>query len=221
MRWTIISTLLLAACRNAPAPCVSDAACGAGMECLANHCALEGSDPVAPESIRFVLSPSASALVSARRPSANVGLPVTASFGSRVEGAVAWYLDFTPNWPRSSTIDRAFLVLTPDPGLPLASTDVQLDAWRVSETWQVSTLEWNEQPDRAPPRATGIATASPPQLARIDVTSIVRYWQQHPHHRYGLAVESRGGTDAGVGFATGAGGASGPELEVYVIEEKP
>ncbi len=221
MRWTVAGTLIAVACRNAPTPCISGDACGEGRECLANQCVLEGSDPVAPESVRHVVDPSASGIVSAQRPFADAGLPAVATFGNRVTGPATWYLDFAPSWSTTSQIDRAFLVLSPPSSDSPPAADIRLETWRVSEPWRVEDLAWNDQPSREPPRSVGIASSTPPRPTRIDVTSIVRYWQRHPQHRHGMAIEARSGAGHGIGFATGAGGESGPQLEVYVTEEQP
>ena len=219
MRWLVAWTLVFVSCHNTPTPCIADDACGTGLECLANHCAPTGSDPVAPESARYVLDPSATGLVSRQRPLANSGLPAIASFGSQAAGATTWYLDFTPSWPETSRIDQAFLVLSPPPGAPYPSSDVDLETWRVSEPWRIQERAWSNPPARDPPHAEGIASASPPRPARIDVTHIVRYWQHHPYDRHGLAIEARSGSGHGVSFETGAGGGRPPQLEVYVTEQ--
>lgn len=219
MRWTLAWPLVAVACHNSPKPCVAHDACDAGQECIANLCVVEGSDPVPPRSTRYVLSPSASGIVSSQHPSAATGLPALASLGSRATGPVAWYLDFTPSWPETSRIDQAFLVLSPPPGAPYPSSDVDLETWRVSEPWRIQELAWSNQPARDPPHAEGIASASPPRPARIDVTHIVRYWQHHPYDRHGLAIEARSGSGHGVSFETGAGGGRPPQLEVYVTEQ--
>jgi hypothetical protein len=220
VRWTVAWTLVAVACHRTPTPCVAHDACGAGLECLANHCVPQGSDPVSPESVRYVLDPSASGVVSTQRPSAGSGLPPIACFGSRVAGAVAWYLDFTPNWPATARVDRAFLVLSPPAAAPLPSPDVQLQTWRVADPWSVADLTWTDQPSREPPRAIGIASSTPPRPARIDVTHIVQYWQHHPRQRHGVSVEAGSGAGHGVGFTTGVGGGNAPQLEVYVTEEQ-
>jgi hypothetical protein len=130
-------------------------------------------------------------------------------------------MDFAPEWPATSRIDRAFLVLSPASRTTSATRDVQVVAWRVAEPWSVADLTWHDQPARELPRAVGIASAAPPQGVRIDVTRIVEYWQRHPRSRHGLSLEARSGAGHGIGFATGAGGGVGPRLEVYTTEETP
>jgi len=187
------------------------------MECLANTCMPEGSDPVASPSTRHVLDPTAIGIVAAHRPRASAGLPPTVSFGSRVGGGVAWYMSFEPDWPPTDRVDRAFLILSPPPGSVPVTKDVRLAAWRVAAPWNIDELTYDDQPPRAPPRGVGIASSTPAQIVRIDVTGIVQYWQRHPRDRHGIAVEAPRGDGPGVGFCTGAGGGDGPRLDVYVV----
>jgi hypothetical protein len=189
--------------------------CPEGSECLANRCTLLGADPVASDTRRIVATPQAIAVVSADQPGPNVELPPAITFGGRA-GAAALYLDFAPEWLGARSLESAFLILEPMPGTHRGASDVEVHAWRVTGAWQASELSWLAQPRRAPPSAIGIARAAPPMPLRVDVTSIVRYFAQHPRSDRGIVLKAGGSGALGASFATGAAGGNAPRLELYV-----
>src|SRR5690242_3433873 len=103
---------LLQACARGPEPCASASSCPTNTECLANRCVPAGSDPVALDTRRIVLSPSAIAVVTARDARADDLAPAV-TFGGRAGGASALYLRFQPLWREARRVDSAFLVLEP------------------------------------------------------------------------------------------------------------
>jgi hypothetical protein len=193
---------------------MSPGQCSADMECLANRCVPLGSDPVQPSTRRIVAAPSAIAVVSSRGTGGET-LPAAVTFGGAAEGAAALYLRFAPVWHGAGAIQNAFVLLEPLPGTQIAPDDVEVEAWRVAGAWDPLRLAWLAQPRLAPPRARGIARASPPAPLRIEVTEIVRYWQKHARSERGLAIKSAAGDAFGASFATGAGGGAAPRLELY------
>jgi hypothetical protein len=210
--------LVAGACTRDPVPCTSAGSCSSDSECLANRCVPLGSDPVALDTRRIVLSPSVIAVVSSRgtEQEGSAALPSSVTFGGASEAASALYLRFEPSWRSARRVDNAFLVLEPLPGTPGDPEDVPVEAWRIAGRWQTSDLSWVHQPKRAPPFARGLARSSPPSPLRIDVTAIVRHWHEHARSERGLVVKSAGGGAFGASFATGASGGAAPRLELYV-----
>ena len=206
------------ACAARPVPCTAPGACPQGTECLSNRCLPLGSDPVPEDSRRIVLRPTSLALVSSRAHSQAGALPPGIALGSRREGAVALYLQFEPRWRGQAPVDTALLLLDPLPATSVSTEVVAVRAWRVDQPWRRSELTWLDQPSVAPPNTDALARSSPPATLRVDVTPIVRYWQEHPRGNRGLALKARGDGAHGASYATGSSGGVGPRLELYFAE---
>jgi hypothetical protein len=217
---TLITLLTVAQleCASGPVPCTSPGTCPTGTECLANRCLPVGSDPVPEDSRRLVLRPTSLALVSSRGHTNAGALPPAFAFGSRREGAVALYLRFEPRWQGQSAVHSAFLLLDPLPGTQVGTEAVAVRAWRVERPWQPAELSWLRQPPVVPPSTDAWARSSPPATLRVDVTPIVRYWQDHPRANRGLALLASGDGAHGASYATGTNGGIGPRLELYFSE---
>lgn len=137
------------------------------------------------------------------------------TFGSRSIGATAAFLRFDPVWTRLRRIDAAFVVLEPLTGTASTLESVDVDAWRVLESWTRSELAWTHQPDLGPPHSRAVAQGGPPVPLRIDVTEWARYVHAHPRSDHGIAIEAPAGAGPGSSFSTGLGGGAAPLLEVY------
>ncbi|HMJ12071.1 MAG TPA: hypothetical protein VK524_11690 [Polyangiaceae bacterium] len=203
-------------CSRGPVPCMSPGTCGSGYECLANRCVPLGSEPVAIETLRVVLTPSDIAVVTANGPRPAQGVPGVVRFGSAQDGPTALFLRFAPVRARAQRIDRAFLLLEPMPGAAGGHDDVQVEALHVGSSWDDASLSWSRQPRVGLPKSPGLARSSPPSTLRIDVTELVRHQRERSHADVAIAVKAGGGSGAGAVFATGATRGLGPRLELYV-----
>jgi hypothetical protein len=203
------------ACARGPIPCNTPGTCPEGQECLANRCSPLGGEPVAADTTRLVVRPSAMALVSSAAHREGDALPTAVALGSRVEGAIALYLRFEPVWRGKPPVASAFMLLEPMAGTQPGLGEVPVSIWRVQEDWEGEQLTWLRQPRVGPPEARGLARSSPPTTLRIEVTELVHYLQQHPYGDHGLALKAPGDRPHGASYATGAGGGVGPRLELY------
>lgn len=207
---------LALSCTQSPTPCTTPGVCASGDECLANRCVPLGSEPVALDSRRSVLTPHAIAVVSARGPQQTDPMPNAVTFGSATEGASALFLEFEIGSHQIKSLDSAFLVLEPLPMSAPEPTQVEIDAWRIAERWDKDSVRWLAQPALAPPHSHGIAQSSPLSVFRIDVSAIIRFWLRQPLQNRGVALKAPGGDGHGMSFATGASDGRAPRLELYV-----
>ncbi len=217
LRFALLAAALLTAplggCAPRRPPCASDTDCARGHECLASHCRWLGSDPVAPDTLRTVLEPSAMAILGDPPPDAPGRLPGTVTLGAAAGPRVLWLLAF--ELPALGEVDTALLLLEPTRGALQAPADVELRAWRVTEPWSPTEVQDLAPPPLAPPRATAIARAAPPSTVRLDVTEHVRRWRADPRQNHGLGLEGASSGSLGVVLDTGVDGGARPRLEIY------
>ena len=216
MRALVGSLLFCAACAAGPVPCTTPGTCPEGQECLANRCVAVGGDPVPAYTRRLVLRPSSMALLSSRTHQEVAALPPAITFGSQVQGSVALYLRFEPAWRSVGKIESAFLLLDPMAGTLPSTDDVEIEVWRVKDSWKPDSLTWLQQPSAAPPQSSGLARTNPPSTLRIDVTEIIQHLHEHPRADHGMVLKAAGDGPHGASFATGTAGGRGPRLELYV-----
>lgn len=215
LRWALGCGLVLVGCSRPALSCTTPGVCGKGEECLANRCVPFGGEPVDPRTERRVAQPVAMAWVSSRGNRAGARLPGALVFGSRAEGAATLLLRFEPVWAgEEQRIDSAFLLLEPVSETPPSSAPIPLEIWRVEEAWNEAPPIWINQPRLGHPRTRAIASTSPPEPLRIDVTAQLKELARRPD--YGLAVRSGGRAAHGATYASGLTGGLGPRLEVYL-----
>ena len=229
LRWSVMQpgwprtgcagvSLLLAgaACAQPSHPCTG--LCEQQAECTTSDCPPLGARLSGDRTRRFVLRPTDLALVSSSHPAPR--LPEAVVFGGRQEGAVALYARFEPLSEKAAPLRRAFLLLEPMPAAVPSTSAVEVQVWRVAEAWSADRLHWLRQPRVRLPVAKAMARTSPPTTLRIDVTELMRYFEQHPGHRHGIVLKAAAGDAYGAAYATGFGAGRGPSLEVYCPEQE-
>jgi hypothetical protein len=194
----LLGGMSLLGCASRPAPCSGADACSDGV-CHAGQCAPVESVPVAPQSRRVVLVPTAIR-------AANGGSFAVALGGSNDAGPLLVRFDAT--WGPGA-IERAFLVLSPATG-PTSTKPVRVAVARVEEAWTRTS---------AMPRVSAVdarteTTVLAGRVVRVDVTDMVREWARTGGRHHGFAVRAETGDAAGLAVAIESGDA--PRLDVYV-----
>jgi len=197
-----------AGCGVSAPPCLGPV-CASGRECLANRCVPAGARPVNPADERVVANLTGFAVAGDDVPDR---APV-ALFASR-RGRTVLYLAFDPGWKSAGDVDLAFLLLEPAPGTNPVLSDVGLEVWTIGEPWNPRRIAAGDRPSLSPPVNPGLLRGTPPAVARIDVTPIVRALARREHDD-GIAIVAGGGSSGGVAVLTGASGGA-PRLELYV-----
>lgn len=209
----LVTCWVLAACAKVPTPCTSADACGAGTECLANRCVVEGSEPVAEDSQRSVAHVTEFAVL-AQQLDYGGTLPAAMTFGSQHAGTLLVLLRFEPIWRAMGRLEQAFLLLEPMPRARASASSVEIDIWRIEGDWSTGELDWMSQPELGHPRASGLARSNGAPL-RVDITHLVDHLNRNPDHDHGIALRASPVGRGGVTYATGVGGGSAPRIELY------
>jgi hypothetical protein len=205
----LLGGLLATSCVHRSAPCSSPGSCGAGLICSAGRCTHPGVDPVASDSDRIVVAASDIAVVSSR------GAAVPDEIALAGGSAPVVLLRFPAPWGNRARISAAFLTLEvqDDSGTGGPWT---MSVARVLEPWSAGAVSWGRLPRLSAPVVTAELTPWPSRSLRIDVTPIVERWAQGQADEHGMALWVRSAATRGPTYATGALGAAGPRLDVYV-----
>jgi hypothetical protein len=212
-----LSGILAAAtigCANQPVPCVASAACGRGSVCAAGRCIKAGSELAPADGQRIVVAPTEMAVVSELGGAA--ALPGEIPLGRAPAGSFVVLLRFPVPWGNRVRIARAFLTLEPSPGALPQTDPVLVSVARVLGPWSASDVSWGRLPRLSAPEGRAFATTGPPKKLRIDVTGIVQRRARGRADDQGIALSAPSDAPAGATYATGASGAPGPRLDVYV-----
>jgi hypothetical protein len=170
-------------------------------------------DGVPLASQRMVAAPSSIAALA--QGDSFAGLPSAITFGDP-NGRSALFLQFPATWRAHGAPLKGFLALEPRAGATPDAEPVTIQVWRVRGTWDSSTLRaWSDKPELAPPYAETVISSSPARTLRIEITDLLRFAADNPDLDHGFGVIARRGSGHGASFATGMGGGSAPQLEVY------
>jgi hypothetical protein len=208
------AALASASCAAHPTPCISPEACPRNQTCAAGRCAAIGSEVAPPESRRLLVAPSDMAVVSSR--DGDGVLPAEIPLGGASGGSIVVLFRFPTPWGNRVRVASAFLTLEPSSGAVAERQPVPLAVARVLEPWSASEVTWGRLPRLSAPEVRAYATAGPPKTLRIDVTSIVQRWARGRTNDQGIALISAPDASVGATYATGALGARGPRLDVYL-----
>jgi len=177
--------------------------------CSAGRCTHPGVDPVASDSDRIVVAASDIAVVSSR----GAALPDEIALAGGAAPVVL--LRFPAPWGNRARIAAAFLTLEvqDDSG---SSGTWTMSVARVLEPWSADVVSWGRLPRLSAPVVTAEMTSRPSRSLRIDVTPIVERWAQGQPDEHGMALWVRSAATSAPTYATGALGAAGPRLDVYM-----
>jgi len=204
----------MVACSHQPVPCVLPGECGRGFVCAIDHCTKAGTELTPADTQRIVVNPTEMALVSSLGKAS--GLPNEIPLGRAPAGSFVLLLRFPVPWGNRVRIARAFLTLEPAPFAVPESRPVLVSVARVLDPWSASDVSWGRLPRLSPSEARAWAITGPPRPLRIDVTAIVQRWARGRTDDQGIALSAPADAPVGATYATGAAGASGPRLDVYV-----
>jgi hypothetical protein len=210
----LFCSMVLASCAARPTPCVSPQACAQGQTCTAGRCAALGAEVAPSDARRMLVAPSEIAVVSSRGESGS--LPAEIPLGSSSAGSTVLLLRFPTPWGNRTRVALALLTLEPSPGALPEAEQVSVTVARVLEPWTPSGVSWGRLPRISAPEGRAFATARPPKTLRIDVTAIVQRWASERPTDQGLALVTTADVPVGATYASGASGARGPRLDVYL-----
>lgn len=199
--------MVLAGCAAGPAPCRTASGCSPTQECLANRCALMGSDPVNPTSERRVITPNRFAVSQA----SSELWPSSARLGG--PRAQRLFLDFDLEWESLGDVQSAFLLVYPAPG-SADSRPVHIRVDRLDSDWSASGVAKGSLPSLAGGGARAIAAGD--HLVRVDVSHLLHGRLSHPTEFRGFSVSADEDASGGFVASTGVNGRS-PRLELYVV----
>ena len=199
----VMSATFVLSCTRSGEPCAAPN-CGSGYECLANTCTPLGAEPVPKDTMRVVLEPAAVAGSNGEETRAGT-LDLGRAFA-------ALYLRFDDAWKRDRAVVRAFLLLEPAAYAEPNGEDLPLHVWTIQGPWTAQRIASGARPNLGSPHARGLLRTSPPGVARIDVTEVVRVLAERSED-YGVAVIT--GEDRSALVRTGSSGGA-PRLELYV-----
>jgi hypothetical protein len=172
-----------------------------------------GTDPVAEDSRRSIAEVTELAVIAAEVDYASAP-PGAVTFGAERSGSLELLLRFEPVWRDSGNIEQAFLLLEPLPHGAASAASVDVEVFRIDQSWSKASVTWLDQPALAHPKAKGIANSNGSPL-RVEVTRLVKYLRQHPRQDHGIALRAAAGGAAGVSYATGVAGGNAPRIEIY------
>ncbi len=186
---------------------------------MVGRCTSEASGfPVETGNKRFVLEPEGIAWVSSGGDDPALR-PPAAALGAEVGEHTRILLAFPRGQWVKDSVKKAYLVFERAEGAQAGPGEVTVRAERIVEAWSLkggSGVSWASPPKSEPivgaEVKVGARAAGP---VRIDVTPFAQDLANKKMRIYGLRVEATG-EGYGLPIATGAIGAAGPRLEVYV-----
>jgi hypothetical protein len=200
-------------------PCRASASCADGESCVIGRCTIEKEGvPVETGANRFVLEPESIAWVSSSGDDPALR-PAAVSLGAEVGDKTRLLLAFPRGPWLKDRVKKAYLVFDRAEGAQAGPGEVMLRAERIVEAWSLkggAGTTWASPPRSEP--LVGSETKVGSRGAgsvRIDVTPFAVELANKKSRVFGLRVEGKG-EGYGLPIATGAIGASGPRLEVYV-----
>ena len=192
-------------------PCSAAVPCGDGDRCVVGACR-PGREPIAPEKSRRVvlLARDVAVLSSSERVATDAAVT---PFGARGAGEVIVLLSFDGALGRSVDVASAFVVLDPEAASPGPTAPITIDAAEILGPWAEADPSWGRAPRVGPSIGTASIPAARRAPLRVDVTRSVA---RARGTGFGIALRASGDDPIGARLMTGAGGSSGPRLELYL-----
>lgn len=217
--FVFLCTLALGCGAAQPKACRASASCADGESCVVGKCTTEKeSVPVETGANRFVLEPESIAWVSSSGEDPALR-PTAVSLGSEVGDKTRILLAFPRGPWLKDRVKKAYLVFERAEGAQAGPGEVIVRAERIVEGWSLkgqAGTTWASPPRSEPMDGSETKVgARGAGSIRIDVTPFAVELANKKARVYGLRVEAKG-EGYGLPVATGAIGAMGPRLEVYV-----
>ncbi len=207
----VVLALAASCAKTSAGPCSAASPCGDGDKCVLGACR-PAREPIAPEkSRRLVLLASDVAVLSSSDRLAT-DARVT-PFGARAAGEVIVLLGFEGEIGRAVDVASAFVVLDPEPASPGPTAPIVIEAAEVLGPWAESEPSWGRAPRVGPSIGAASIPAARRAPLRVDVTRSVA---RARGTGFGIALRASGDDPIGARLLTGAGGSSGPRLELYL-----
>jgi hypothetical protein len=122
---------------------------------------------------------------------------------------------FSVKLPENKKLQKALLRLDPLPTCEHTPGRIALEIADVIAPWSSAHIERGRHPKLGVPMRISDATTTPARPLLIDVTELVKRWQQHEDRYYGVAVLASGNSPSGACFSSGWSQGEGPRLTLY------
>jgi hypothetical protein len=198
-----------------PAVCSERESCDGDGVCVMGRCRKKATMPVSTDAPRLVFEPLDLAWVDGTGVRGPKDVASTFVLGKRGE-RVALYLRFAVEIPPDRRMQRAVLELEPMPRCARRPGRVALSLAQVLAPWQSSEVTVGDQPRLGLPMRLADMSVTPARGLQLDVTELVRQWQQHAKRYHGLALTAAGDSDSGACFSSGLELGHGPQLHIYL-----
>jgi hypothetical protein len=198
-----------------PKVCGAPSQCGKGYTCVLGRCRVNKTMPVSARAPRLTFEPVDLALLTDGTATPQQELPATIVLGKHDE-VTTLMMRFAVKLPEDARVQRALLLLEPMPECLRRPGRVDLELAHVLSPWSSSELARGKRPELSLPMTTAGTTATPARPLRIDVTELVRAWEQNRKRYHGLALLARGEGDTGACFTSGISWGRGPHLDIYL-----
>jgi hypothetical protein len=201
-------------CTGGPRPCSGSDPCSGDQVCQVGRCTSPDRLPTAPQSRRIVVEPEAFAYYDVQHGVDGVP-PAELTLGATTSGTSVVLLRFAKTWSAVKTIESAFVVLEPSPGATPNAKPVPLELWRMSDNASLNKASGSFPAIGGPADASALLVFTPPQPARIDVTSLVQDIEREHGERLGVVLRAVAADGVGARYTSGSLGRA-PMLELYV-----
>lgn len=205
---------LTSGCTGGPRACSGSDPCSGDQICQVGRCTSPDRLPTAPVSRRIVVEAESFAYYDAQH-SADSVPPAEITLGAATSGTSVVLLRFAKSWPVVKTIESAFVVLDPSPGATPNPKPVPVELWRMSDSASLNKTSGSFPAIGGPADASALLVFTPPQPARIDVTSLVQDIEREHADRLGVVLRAVAAEGVGARYTSGSLGRA-PMLELYV-----
>lgn len=227
MKRALIATSLAAALASPPAlascagelpgpeVCDNRTRCSTGHTCVLGRCRKDKTIPVSMDATRIVFSPVDLAWMTGdgTHPMGQLGDKIV--LGKKGVGEVL-VLGFSLEIPEGRRLQRALLELDPLPRCDESPGRVGLELAHVLSPWSSEGLARGRRPRLGIPMRLADASATPPRALALDVTEVVRAWQEERGRYHGVAILASGDSPTGACYSSGVSAGVGPRLSVYL-----
>jgi hypothetical protein len=200
--------------------CTSGSECGTKEICVLGRCQPSGRPPVSQDSERLLFAPVDWVKLSANEQPQAPADSELITLGDPAAGGELLLLRFSVKLPTTARVQRALVVLDPMPQCASRPGQIRLELSQVLSSWRSESLSWSRQPKIGLPMQVATIRTLPARPLRLDVTGLLRQWQNHPRRHHGLGLSAVGTGPGRACYAAGLTTGHGPRLEVYLAPPK-
>jgi hypothetical protein len=209
--------VLAASCSaEMPGPQVCDgrSPCDEGRTCVLGRCRKKATMPVSADATRVEYPPVDVAWLGGDDAQSLGSLGDKIVLGKR-GAAETLVLRFAVKLPPEKKLQKALLRLEPLARCERAPGRIALELADVIAPWSSAQLARGRRPKLGIPMRIADTSATPARPLLLDVTELVRRWQQHEGRFHGVALLAHGNSASGACFSSGVSDAVGPRLQVF------